>query len=271
MPRFPQVQSRPLDPVDAGAAIELARAAGAHGVYVWNALAQHEGETAALHGRAGLLGLCWFGARGNLILLEREPLEPRAVAAAVLRAGWPWRIALGPAPAVAALARAAVATPLVHRDQVYYGASPGTIGPVPDRGVRAPVAQDQERLMQATLELNQSDLNVDPRRVDRRWLADTVRGRIDDGSARVIGPVGQIRSKLDIGSDGPAGIVVEGVFTFASARGQGLASALVATVARAATAPFVCLHVGADNAPARAAYARAGLEECGRCRLLLLG
>ena len=94
--------------------------------------------------------------------------------------------------------------------------------------------------------------------------------RIADGSTRVLGPIGGLWCKLDYGSDGPAGAVLEGVFTFPDRRGRGLASQLVATCMHQATAP-VSLHVAEHNRPARASYARAGMQEVGSCRLLLLG
>ena len=109
----------------------------------------------------------------------------------------------------------------------------------------------------------------DQARVDRRWLRDTIDERIAGGLTRALGPVGGLRSKLDFGSDGPGGLVLEGVFTFPEYRGAGLASRLVATCLHRAPAT-VCLHVGMHNAPARAAYERAGMTLAGRCRLLLL-
>ena len=47
---------------------------------------------------------------------------------------------------------------------------------------------------------------------------------------RVIEVSGRVLCKLDLGSHGPGGLVVEGVFTFPEARGRGLATGLVATV-----------------------------------------
>jgi hypothetical protein len=134
--------------------------------------------------------------------------------------------------------------------------------------VRRAQRADRDRLMQATLLLNQSDLNVDPARVDRRWLRDTIDERIADGTTMVIGPPGAVECKLDLGSDGPGGLVVEGVFTFPEHRGRGLATALVAAVLAAARGA-VCLHVGERNLPARRAYAAAGMVETARCTLLL--
>lgn len=271
-PSYPPFRCRPYEPAQAAAARALALAAGVHGIYVANALAAGLGETVLCWGADALLGCLWFGPRGNLVILCREPLDPDAVAGAVHQGRWPWRIALGPGPVIDALSTRLSGVPLVHRDQVYHGCAPAQARPpATPLASRRALRGDRDRLMQATLELNRADLNVDPRRVDRRWLRDMVDARIADGSTLVVGPVGQLESKLDLGSRGAAGLVLEGVFTFPGSRGRGLATALVGTVAARATEPFVCLHVAADNRPARAAYDRAGLTEQGRCRLLLSG
>ena len=160
---------------------------------------------------------------------------------------------------------------LVCREQVYYEGSRGTAARELVRAELRPAQRaDRDRLLQATLLLNASDLKLDPARVDRRWLRDTIDERIAEGSTRVLGPVGGPWCKLDYGSDGPGGRVLEGVFTFPEFRGQGLAAALVASCL-AETPGGVLLHVGQHNAPARAAYARAGMTPVDTCRLLLLG
>ena len=90
---------------------------------------------------------------------------------------------------------------------------------------------------------------------------------------RVIGPVGRPVCKLDLGSQGAAGVVLEGVFTVREARGAGLAAGIVATVGHdeGRALPQISLHVGSDNEPARRAYERAGLVALDRCMLLLRG
>ena len=251
---------------------ELAESAGVHGIYVANALALEQGEAVLCWGAERLLGCLWFGPRGNLVIIEREPLRPDAVADAVQGSRWPWRIVLGPGPTVDALAGRLTGRPLVHRDQVYHGCAPEAARRPPERfEVREARAEDRKLLMTATLELNHTDLGVEPRRVDRRWLREMVDSRIREGSVLVHGELGAVQTKVDLGSRGHAGLMLEGVFTFPEVRGLGLASALVGRVAASAVEPYVCLHVDADNAPARAAYERAGLTEVGRCRLLLSG
>lgn len=272
MSSFAPFAARPLDPHGRTEALALAARAGLHGVYLQNDLLAGQGETLAFWGREGMVGCAWFGPRGNLVLVEEEPLDPVRVAEAVQNSRWPWRIALGPRGAIDELSKRLSGPPLVLRDQVYYGAKAGTGAELEGmHEVRRASRLDRERLVQAALELNHSDLNVDPARVDRRWLKDSVVGRIASGTSLVLGPPGGFHCKLDLGSQGPAGVVLEGVYTFPPSRGRGFAAALVAAATRAATEPVVCLHVSATNAPARRAYERAGLAAAQQCRLLLCG
>lgn len=253
-------------------AVAMAMAAGPHGVYVRNALAAAEG-VAFVAGRSGPPeALVWAGPRGNLVAVVEPAAEPALAAPLadeVARRELAWRIAMGPAPLLGALRDRLVRAPLAHRTQVYCVGDARTAAVDERRAdVRRAQRADRERLMQATLMLNESDLNVDPARVDRRWLRDTIDERIADGTTLVIGPPGAVHCKLDLGSDGPGGLVVEGVFTFPEHRGRGLAASLVAAALAEASGP-VCLHVGERNLPARRAYAAAGMVETGRCTLLL--
>jgi GNAT superfamily N-acetyltransferase len=271
MARSPSLSTRPLEHDDP-AALALAVAAGAHGVYVHNALVAGDGDGFLLLQRGEALGLCWFGRRGNLVVIAGDELKAGEVADRVVQAKLPWRIAMGPTGIVDALSERTGREPLVHRDQVYYQGGPTTAAAdLVTSDVRPAQRGDRDRLVQATLMLNDSDLHIDPARVDRRWLRDSIDERIADGTTRVLGPVGSVDSKLDFGSDGPGGIVIEGVFTFPHARGRGLAARLVASCLASAGHERTVLHVGMHNVPARAAYARAGMAPVDRCRLLLLG
>lgn len=255
-------------------ALAMARGAGPHGVYVWNALAAGVGEgfvlADALHGGDALV---WIGPRGNVVVIASEPTPPSIAARLadeIVARRRPWRIAMGPAPAIDALRERLAVAPLTCRDQVYYDGDAASVAPQHVRDdVRRAQRADRDRLVQATLALNASDLNVDPARVDRRWLRDTIDERIAEGTTHVIGPLGGVHCKLDIGSSGPGGSVIEGVFTFPDERGKGLATGLVATCVRT-LGGRACLHVGKHNRQARAAYEAAGLREAGGCRLLLL-
>ncbi|MFN3240364.1 MAG: GNAT family N-acetyltransferase [Planctomycetota bacterium] len=255
------------------AAAALAEAAGVHGVYVRNALSEglSDGFVFAVDGRD--CGVAWFGPRGNLVVVsdQRAHGHERDLAAQVLRARWSWRIVLGDAGLVDALAAVVPRRALAHRDQIYYCGGPDDANPKHVRDdLREPEREDRERLARATLALNASDLNIAPDRVDRRWLYSTIDDRIHDGTTRVLGPVGGLWSKLDFGSQGPGGVVIEGVYTFPERRGRGLGADLVASC-MAQSRGAVSLHVAEHNRAARRSYERAGLREAGRCRLLLLG
>jgi GNAT superfamily N-acetyltransferase len=258
---------------DDPALLELAGRDGAHGVYVHNAVARGEGEGFVVAADGRDAGLVWIGPRGNLVVAgagEPQPALAARIAEEVFARRSPWRIAMGPLRVLDAMRARLRQPPLVFREQVYYAGRAATAARELVRDdVRPAGRADRDRLVQATLLLNQSDLAVDPSRVDRRWLRDTIDERIAQGTTHVLGPVGGPWCKLDYGSDGPGGRVLEGVFTFPDHRGEGLASALVATCLAASPAG-VFLHVGKHNQPARRAYERAGMHEAGGCRLLLL-
>ena len=270
MPAFPPFQPRPIDPSGRPEALALAKEAGLHGVYLRNDLIVGSGEAIGLYGKDRLLGCLWFGVRGNLVVIEGEPLDPVRVADAAQSARWPWRIALGPGPSLDAMAQRLSGPPLVLRDQIYYGCSPAEAAFLSGRDeARLAGRADRDRLVDAGLDLNHRDLSIRPDRVDRRWMRDAVSARIADGTSLVLGPEGEFHCKLDFGSRGEAGLVIEGVYTFPEARGRGYASALVAAAAASGRGPVACLHVNAANAPARRAYERAGLRPEKTLRLLL--
>ena len=257
---------------DVPAGLRLAAAASVHGFYVRNALERREGEGFLFGSEGRDQGLCWFGTRGNLVVIAATGTDPRRVADTIRIARLPWRIAMGPAFVVDALRDLCTKAPLVHRDQIYYlgEARAANRELAATVAVRSAEPMDRARLVQAALQLNEADLHIAPRRVDRPWLRDAIDERIAAGSCFVLGEPGAITCKLDIGSEGEAGRILEGVFTFPEARGRGQASALVAACLLDSPGK-VGLHVAADNRPARAAYERAGMREVGRCRLLLLG
>jgi GNAT superfamily N-acetyltransferase len=266
------LHAQPLSKNDA-VGLALAEASGVHGVYVHNALAEglHDGLLFSLDGTP--CGLAWFGPRGNLVVITDERLagRERSVAELIKSCGWPWRIVLGESAIVDVLGENLPHTPLAQRNQVYYvGVAADAPAKLVREDMRLPLPLDRERLARATLALNASDLNIAPSRVDRRWLYKMIDERVEGGSTRVLGPTGGLWCKLDYGSDGPGGPVIEGVFTFPDRRGRGLGAELVATCISQAKLP-VCLHVAEDNRAARSAYERAGMREVSTCRLLLQG
>jgi GNAT superfamily N-acetyltransferase len=255
-------------------AARFALGAGASGIYVANALLCNEDGTEDLfvHRAAeGAVGaLVWVGSRGNLVALSQRSEPSAALGAEIAAMPLAWRIAIADAPFIAALLDGETRPPMVCREQVYYRADPTSVdGPAPE--CRLAELADTDALCEAGLALNESDLSIPRDRVHRGWLRRTVRRRIRGGRTYVIGPLGAPRCKLDVGSRGPAGIVLEGVFTDSAWRGRGLASTLVRSVIASladAGVPIV-LHVAETNVAARAAYARAGMQPVDHAGILL--
>ena len=257
--------------------MRLAAAAGVHGVYIQNVLTDRaadrvSGEFLAFHGADALLGVAYFGPRGNLLVILGAALDPEAVAREILTSLWAWRIVLAPAAVVHALVARGRMRPLVNRQQVYYAVTAETLAREEVSGeVRLAEKRDLKALMEASLHLNETDLHVDRWRVDRDWLRRNTRERIRRGWTYVLGAVGEPVAKLDFGSAGPAGVVIEGVYTWPRVRSKGHASGLIAAVCCSVfdSHPLVCLHVSADNDPARRAYEKCGMTEAGVCQLML--
>jgi predicted GNAT family acetyltransferase len=83
---------------------------------------------------------------------------------------------------------------------------------------------------------------------------------------------GQVIFKAEIGAVTPQVCQVQGVWVRPQSRGQGLAApgmAAVVVEAVRSIAPLVSLYVNDFNAPARAAYQRAGFTETGRLMSVL--
>ena len=77
---------------------------------------------------------------------------------------------------------------------------------------------------------------------------------------------GRVIFKAEVGAATPQACQVQGVWVRPEFRGQGLAApgmAAVANEARRSISPVVSLYVNDFNAPARAAYRRAGFREVG--------
>ncbi len=221
-----------------------------------------------------LAAMCWHGGRANLMVIERpgSAIEPAGLAAALGTQGDPWRIALGPLPLLAGLASGAWGTTRILRTQIFCAAERTAQVTAAARTMRLAERADLPWLVEAAIELNRTDLGLAPDEVAERWVREAARARLRAGATFVVGARGAPLAKLDLGSRGVAGAVIEGVFTAPRARGQGLAAGLVAAVCAEelrAGVRRVVLHVDRDNGPARACYARAGMREVCESGLLL--
>ena len=138
--------------------------------------------------------------------------------------------------------------------------------------MRVAQRKDLSWLIDCSLALNLEDLKVEPELVNRRVLRKRLLARVKEGKTWLVEVDGQPACKLDIGDSGPAGALIEGVFTGKSSRGKGLATRLVATVCAQylRELPRVGLHVGRNNEQAMRAYLSAGLREVADLRLVRL-
>ncbi|MEZ5988536.1 MAG: GNAT family N-acetyltransferase [Planctomycetota bacterium] len=260
-----------LEPVELSPAVE-----GPQHLYLRNRIHEErgrilrgEGEEAAgefvgVFSRDGFALLAWFD-RGGAIVLSDGPREAGAALKRLALDAWRgFRVVIGarePAHGFVEAIGRRVDRP-VWRSQPFYvverGQPLGGAGPV-----RHAREADVDWLVEASLRLNHEDLGVDPDRIDRPRLRDRIRERTEAGRVWLLEQDGRAVAKLDVGCIGPAGALIEGVFTEPSHRGHGLASGLVAAVLRELLAEVtrVGLHVGRANAPAIKAYEQAGMHE----------
>ncbi|MDP6423198.1 MAG: GNAT family N-acetyltransferase [Planctomycetota bacterium] len=137
---------------------------------------------------------------------------------------------------------------------------------------RLATLQDTAWLVRASLQLNEEDLLISAKTVDLELLRTRIEQRIGESRTWLVDAGGRPAAKLEIGNEGPAGALIEGVFTEPSHRSTGLARRLVAEVSRRLLqeSPRVGLHVGRSNEPAIRAYRAAGFVEVADLRLALL-
>lgn len=138
--------------------------------------------------------------------------------------------------------------------------------------VRPGSAADIAWLTHASIRLNEEDLGISPRSVDKGLLERRIRERIQQASTWIVEREGRAVCKLEIGNDGPAGSLIEGVYTEDAVRGHGLARRLCAEIARRQLQhrPWVGLHVGRENDFAMRAYLAAGFVEIEDLTLALI-
>jgi ribosomal protein S18 acetylase RimI-like enzyme len=270
-------QVRQLGPHDMAEAEQLVAGLGQEHLYLRNQLAAEqagvaEGELLGVFGPEGLAAVAFFGCRGQIAAALADDAAVVPLCSAALRLQHDWRLFVGPA-ALARRLRAGLQRVRIFREQPFYLADPAALAPAGPGAeeVRSAVPQDGERVMLATIELNREDLDIPAERVSRERLREHVARRIADERVFVVGPPGRFRSKLELGSVGPGGVLIEGVYTFPDSRGRGLARCLVGALARRFTREgrVVGLHCAAGNHPARRVYESAGLRVAADWMLLL--
>ena len=215
-----------------------------------------------------LLSLCYAGA--NLVPVQATPAAVSAFAERALRQGRRCSSVVGPSAAVAQLwgllrphwgpARdVRAAQPLMAID------GPPKIAE--DPGVRRVRSDEISILLPASIAMFTEEVGVSPlagvggaayrARVSELVRAGRAFARIEDG---------QVIFKAEVGAATSRACQIQGVWVRPEFRGRGLAApgmATVVTESRRSIAPVVSLYVNDFNAPARAAYRRAGFGEVG--------
>ena len=218
--------------------------------------------------RGRLTSLCYSGA--NLVPVAATSSATTAFAGRARLQGRRCSSIVGPAPAVQEMWD--LLSP--------YWAGPATSGPcsrcwlspahpqvAPDPLVRAVRPGELDILLPACVDMFTEEVGVSPVGVDggaayRARVMELI--RVGRSFARIEG--GRVIFKAEIGSVTPQVCQVQGVWVPPDLRGRGIAAhgmAAVVAIALESIAPVVTLYVNDYNAPARAAYRRAGFIEAG--------
>ncbi|WP_433258760.1 GNAT family N-acetyltransferase [Streptosporangium sp. CA-135522] len=218
--------------------------------------------------RGGLTSLCYAGA--NLVPVNAGTDAVHAFADRARKQGRRCSSIVGPAEAVA---------PLWERLEPYWGvarairrAQPvmatSVPSPVPiDPLVRRVRPEEFEILLPACVAMFTEEVGISPEAGDggalyRSRVAELI--RIGRSYARI--EHGRVVFKAEIGAVTPLACQIQGVWVHPDLRGRGHAAAGMASVVKHALdcfAPVVSLYVNDYNAPARAAYRKAGFTEVG--------
>ena len=215
-----------------------------------------------------LTSLCYAGA--NLVPVQATPAAVAAFAERALRQGRRCSSLVGPSAALAELwgyLRPHWGPPRDVRASQPLMAIDGPAQIAADPGVRRVRSGEIEVLLPACIAMFTEEVGVSPLIGDggaayRARVAELIRaGR---AFARISG--GRVIFKAEVGAATSQACQVQGVWVRPEFRGRGLAApgmAAVVTEARRAIAPVVSLYVNDFNAPARAAYLRAGFRQVG--------
>lgn len=218
--------------------------------------------------RGGLSSLCYSGA--NLVPVNAGPDAVHAFAERARKQGRRCSSIVGPSDAVELL---------WERLRPYWGAARAirwtqplmeATRPSPvlaDPLVRRVRPEEFEILLPACVAMFTEEVGVSPEAGDggalyRSRVAELI--RIGRSYARIDN--GRVVFKAEIGAVTPYACQVQGVWVHPDLRGRGHAVAGMASVVKHALdcfAPVVSLYVNDYNAPARAAYRRAGFKEVG--------
>jgi uncharacterized protein len=219
--------------------------------------------------------VCHVGAGGRL-LPAGDPAASAALAGAL--GGDNWRVLIGEQAIGDALVKAwgrRLWRRTSVREQRYMRVLPEEIAEVPPpEGMRSARMTDLDPVTELAARLHVEDLMRPPlSRAGRGSVRTRMAESIRRGDTFVVERDGAVLAKTDVSLYSRSrGAQIAGVYVDDRVRGQGIATTLVAAVARSLVLeglPGVTLHVRRDNAPAHRAYRRAGFVDRGALTLAL--
>jgi len=156
-----------------------------------------------------------------------------------------------------------------HQQRLYRSQAP-TEGPH-IRGLRRARPADIAQLCGFASQMMMEDLGFDPALVNRQAHERAVRRRVAQGRTWVVGPVGDLHFKVDIGFSTRLGVMLGGTYVPPPARASGVCTramrALLAELLR--EHPQAVLHLNEWNEAAIRCYQRSGFQRGAAMRLLL--
>jgi GNAT superfamily N-acetyltransferase len=227
---------------------------------------------ASLKGR--LLGVLFAGNARNFSTLGEVTALPVLLQRAMTGAANP-RLFVGPAehaPLIRSAFARAGASPFLDRAQAYYVLDPDRVVSADGTPIRPARLEELTEVAQAHAAMTEEDLEIPRTQLDMAKLREMSRARIEQGKVWVHMDEGRLLFKTEEAARSEDAVLVGGVYTDPSVRGQGYATRGIATWARrlfAGGLERMVLHVNANNAPAVGAYERVGFVRHSMLRLIL--
>lgn len=224
------------------------------------------------------IGLLYASATGTLVPAG-DPAAATPLAEPAERIGW--RVMIGDARIGDALIAASPVSifrrrHIRAREQRFMAVESGDPLPPhqPPEGYRLARPEDLEVLVDFACRLHVEDQMGPPiARAARGGVRVRMQETIERGQTYVVERGGACVGKADLSlTSRTRGAQISGVYVDVAARGQGVATALIRAMVEdlfVGGVPSASLHVRADNVPAIAAYARAGMTDRGSWILAL--
>jgi ribosomal protein S18 acetylase RimI-like enzyme len=243
--------------------------------YLLDALDRGEHDRFVLWPGDDPVAVVYAGPTGTVVPAG-DPAAGSALAQAAEDAGW--RILIGDAPIFRAIlagaGRALFRRKPSAREQRFMVAGPAAAQTGRLECLRRARRDDLDQLTDFACRLHVEDRMGPPiSRTGRAAVRTRMQDSVDRGATWVVERDGAPVGKVDLSlRSRRRGAQIAGVFVASEWRGRGLASGAVTTLTADLLAdgfPVVTLHVRSDNAPAIAAYTRAGYTDQGAWLLAL--